>query len=203
MKNTLKIFKLIIGFTSLFLMGLTSAQADDGWYGKLNIGYSSPKSLDVTGDFAGIAIVPAPALPTAFDYKAGVSFGGAIGYQVSMLRLEGEFSINSLDYDILDDLGGITRTEGKSNSFALNGYLDFDMDSVIQPFIGGGLGYNNATLGAFKDKYFSMQGMVGFAYSVNENFVIGVEYRYSTSISGAQYDTMASHNGILSLRANF
>jgi opacity protein-like surface antigen len=58
-------------------------------------------------------------------------------------------------------------------------------------------------MGSTKDKYFAMQGMVGFNFELNENMLVGIEYRYKTSISGALYDTMASHSGILSIRANF
>ncbi len=33
-------------------------------------------------------------------------------------------------------------------------------------------------------------------FELNENMLVGLEYRYKTSISGALYDTMASHSGI-------
>jgi opacity protein-like surface antigen len=202
MTKFFKFTKLLSATSLLFIASLTSAQAD-GWYGKLNLGYTSQKALDVAGQLPVIEIFPAPPLIELFDYKPGISWGGAIGYQMNMLRMEAEFGMNNLNFDMINEFDELTRTNGKSMSFMANGYLDFDMDAVLLPYVGVGVGYSKSTMGSTKDKYFAMQGMVGFNFELNENMLVGIEYRYKTSISGALYDTMASHSGILSIRANF
>jgi len=144
----------------------------------------------------------------AAPYKANLSFdtgfivGGAIGVKGLVhdnVRTELEFAYTSHDPKNWNALstGGTRYTYNVTGNIGVftilaNVWYDFDMDSKITPYIGGGVGVgfvkNNMTLytpaGAGYDilnkstMEFAFQLGTGFKYDITQNMALDVGYRF-------------------------
>jgi outer membrane protein OmpA-like peptidoglycan-associated protein len=166
LKNLLKTSALVALVASL---GMTSAQATDGWYGRVEAGYGFDGNVDIDG--LGEA-----------EFDDGWLADGAIGYAFGRdantgFRLEGELSYR--DNDLADVDANATALAGM-----LNGYIDFNRQGTIQPYLGLGIGYANVELdgggSSIEDSGLAYQGMAGLGFALSPRLTLDVGYKYFT-----------------------
>ncbi len=124
----------------------------------------------------------------------GYNFAGAIGFKLTpQLRLEGELSSMTADFDAIDLSGigtfGLGGDLGSKLAMA-NIYYDFDLNwKKLQPFIGAGVGYGwhdgtiNDLSGFSSDISESASGFAwqvggGLKYNVADDMALIGAYRY-------------------------
>jgi outer membrane protein OmpA-like peptidoglycan-associated protein len=169
----------------------SAAHATEGWYGKIDAGYS------INGDGAS-AIDFTPPTPTGVvpagtiqlnnskdlqkDWMGDVGLGYAF---TNGFRLEGEIGgrFNEIDKDATTGGDDIHAWSGM-----LNGLYDFNRDGVIQPYVGVGVGAARLLTKAYtpavnqsvndEDTVFAYQGLVGVGFKATEQLVLDLGYRY-------------------------
>jgi outer membrane protein OmpA-like peptidoglycan-associated protein len=161
-----------------------------------------------------------------FDTKAGYDFGGILGYDFGMFRLEAEASYrhaSASNYDI----GGTTYTRpalignASALSFMGNALIDLGSDSGVQFFAGGGVGYgrvrNRVSLADRTDNLddrdwgFAWQLLGGVRVPLGDNWDLGLKYRYYdqnhvdlvNSAGTPLRNHFRSHSGLVTLAYNF
>lgn len=154
---------------------------------------------------------------TQYDTSTGYAVGGALGYKLSLLSVEGEFSYrhNSVDQLVIDTSniqasGDIEQWCGFGNVL-----LDFPMSCCFAPYVGVGAGYRHIKPGVNIDE----SSVISFASLVKSakewgvyqvigglNFVVSqplnlqLEYRYVDGWSGIN---CSNHTVDLSARIQF
>lgn len=166
LRNTLVSVSLLLVCTSQFLVA-------DGLYGKVGIGYSMPSKQDVKS-----------ISTNAIDFENGAEIQLAVGYKLESFRFEGEYSYSNFNADKLYYPAGSESIGGsmKVQSLMANAIYDFDIDFVLKPYVGAGLGMSNVawdmTGADDSDTVFTYQVMLGATYAVNEKMNVDVEYKY-------------------------
>lgn len=135
--------------------------------------------------------------PFKFSFDPGFYVGGSFGYKPAptCLRFEAEICyrqnniqdvvVDGTTYKIGGHLGNV--------SYLGNVYLDVNMDSYLNLFVGGGGGYSHnkgscsydktelkalGIAGPFMDQGFAYQVIAGFDYMFCRKIDIGVQYRF-------------------------
>jgi len=128
--------------------------------------------------------------------KPGYDFGGIVGYDFGMFRLEAEASYRRAKVDALSSV--VSNTAGTSItghasalSFMANGLFDLGPDDGLQVYAGGGLGYGHVTaegaavLDPFttfatkgSDNGFAWQLLAGVRYPITGHVDVGLKYRF-------------------------
>ena len=98
----------------------------------------------------------------------------------------------------------------------VNGYLDFENQTALTPYIGAGVGVakvsaNDISIGGVAlsdedDTVFAYQLGVGIGYSVTESLIIDLAYKYFATEDPDFEGTKAeygSHNILFGVRINF
>ncbi|HYD89240.1 MAG TPA: outer membrane beta-barrel protein [Vitreimonas sp.] len=143
----------------LMASAATVANAQEGWYGRLDVGTSIDGEIDDS--------VTSYDLEDDFVASVGAGYGFAGGF-----RAEGAIDYRNNDIDTLAD-------EVKVWSAMANVYYDFNRGGRFQPYLGLGVGYVNAETDAFDDADgWAYQGMAGVGYAMSENAVLDIGYRY-------------------------
>lgn len=139
-----------------------------------------------------------------YDFKNGYDVGARTGYRVGPFRFEGEFNYqhNKLD-DTHNANGSFVNNGGTLNgklnvhSLLVNAFYDFnEVSDNFGVYMGGGvgaasfrlktegsgdpitLGTHTLDVASAKQTRFAYQGMLGFNFNVDSNFVVDVGYRY-------------------------
>lgn len=129
------------------------------------------------------------------EYDTGFLFGGAFGYDFGLLRTEAEFGYRENNIDEFKDISidgiyvGDMSASGKMTtlSYMLNTYIDFENDSSVTPYIGGGVGLADININDLRvndnhfdgdDTVFAYQAAAGLGYDINESLTLDVGYRY-------------------------
>lgn len=160
-----------------FALGFASLSHAAGLYVRGSALYTKPSDLNLTSGTAFKA-----------SLKNNTGVAGAIGYKLSLLRLEAE--LQRISFGTEADpvagtlLAGSSQTVGKvkeTSGFA-NVYVDFPSFFGLGPYVGVGLGYaqvnldslariNSSTTGtrpvvqfSGRDSVFGYQGMAGLQY---------------------------------------
>ena len=130
-----------IALAALMAGAATSAQARDGWYGRLDVGYSIDGELDTSFeykidecDYNECEDLAAAArdsrrrrIDETFDLDDGWMVSGGVGYAYGNgFRAEGELAHRQ--NDIAD-----TDAEVTANSLMINGLYDFNRGGRFQP----------------------------------------------------------------------
>lgn len=143
------------------------AWATEGWYGRLDAGYSVDGALKASGG--------------DFDFDNDWSGHAAAGYAFKngfRVEAEGAYRQN----DLSDIKGDATATAAMANL-----YYDFNRDGAIQPYVGIGVGGAKidvsgaaASLVTFDDNdtVAAYQGMAGVAIPLTDRLDLDVGYRY-------------------------
>ena len=172
MKRTL----LAMVFAMVFMA--TSVQAADrGYYASVKGGLTIASSIDDLG------------VDISFD--PGFNITAALGYDLGMIRVEGEIGYRIFDFDEITVLGipGGLSLDGDVSAltFMGNGYYDFDINSAIKPYVGVGLGFADADveftipgLGTVDvgSTEFAYQFMLGAGIEISPGTDLTAGYRY-------------------------
>ncbi|WP_156500657.1 outer membrane protein, partial [Croceicoccus bisphenolivorans] len=212
--------KVVIGLALASTAMATPALArDDSWYIELDAGVMIPEDTD----FAIIDDGEPTGDGGTVDWDYGTDFGGIVGYDFGMLRLEAEAA-----YKMANDDGADLTEDGESGtlddsdidikfrtlSFMLNGLLDFGPDDGLQGFVGGGVGVARTKLKiadldfSDSDTGFAWQALAGVRAPLSDNVDIGLKYRYfrhdDIKYEGGEVETdLATHSLMLTLGYNF
>jgi outer membrane protein OmpA-like peptidoglycan-associated protein len=191
--------KLVIGMAMASTAIASPALARDGaWYVELDGGPMIVEDIDF--DLPG-----APNAVSA-DHTNGYDFGGLVGYDFGMFRLEAEASYRNADVDQLKiGAAGIPgrnaatiRTNDTRNangdssvlSFMVNALADFGPDDGLQGFVGGGVGvartkFDNVSINTNgpgflddSDSGFAWQLLAGVRAPLTDNIDVGLKYRF-------------------------
>jgi len=149
------------------------AQATEGWYGRLDAGYSVDGELEFNDAGDGIELEN--------DWMAS----GGLGYAFQNgFRAEGELAWrnNDLDEDVVDE-GDV-----QVMSAMLNAYYDFNRGGRFEPYLGLGIGMAevDTQLSAGgglltiddSDNSYAYQGLAGVAIELTERLDLDIGYRY-------------------------
>ena len=218
--------KIVFGFiVCSFLILPAVCFGATGWYGSANVGYAMLSDSDMSASGTdGIDTVTAAA---ELDFDGGYVLGGAIGYTMEKVRIEGEISYQKNDTDSITikrvTLNGVDQ--GLSGSipvnsdvsiftFLVNGYFDFNNDSKFTPYLTAGIGMTNVEVESEDDTVFAYQVGAGVGFAMSETVTLDCRYRY---LGAADYEigdtiegvavkleaSMASHNLTVGLRFAF
>ena len=143
-------------------LGVTSAQADEpGLYLGAGAGVNFANDLDLSGGneldsdigWAGIGTI-------------GLRFGNGL-----RTELEGGYRFND------GDINGISANTKTWNAMA-NFLYDLETGTILEPYIGVGLGAVNAEMANDSEWAFAYQGIAGLAFEVNDWVEPFIDYRY-------------------------
>lgn len=190
--------KLVIGMAMASTAIASPALARDGaWYVELDGGPMIVEDIEFDLPGAPNAVIA--------DHTNGYDFGGLVGYDFGMVRLEAEGSYRNADVkDLVIGSAGIARganttytnsthlSYGDSSvlSFMVNALADFGPDDGLQGFIGGGVGvartkFDNVTVlqsgpGFLddSDSGFAWQLLAGVRAPITDNIDVGLKYRF-------------------------
>jgi outer membrane protein OmpA-like peptidoglycan-associated protein len=190
--------KLVIGMAMASTAIAAPALArDNAWYVELDGGPMIVQDMQFD----------LPNAPNAVraDHTNGYDFGGLVGYDFGMFRLEAEGSYRNADVkELAVGPAGIARGPGTTYnnitspsygdssvlSFMVNGLADFGPDDGLQGFVGGGVGvartkFNNVSLlragpGFLddSDSGFAWQVLAGVRAPLTDNIDVGLKYRF-------------------------
>jgi len=143
----------------LMASAATVANAQEGWYGRFDVG----TSIDGEVDYGFGAF----DLEDGFVASLGAGYGFAGGFR-------GEIAVDHRNNDV-----DLIADEVKVWSAMANLYYDFNRGGRFQPYLGLGVGYANGESDIFEDgDGWAYQGMAGIGYAMSENAVLDVGYRY-------------------------
>jgi opacity protein-like surface antigen len=207
--------KLVIGMAMASTAIASPALARDGaWYVELDGGPMIVE--DIKFDL--------PNAPNAVqaDHHKGYDFGGIVGYDFGMFRLEAEGSYRNADLQQLEiGTAGVARSNGKTIanttlgangdssvlSFMVNALADFGPDDGLQGFLGGGVGVartkfdgvtiNNSGPGFLddSDSGFAWQLLAGVRAPLTDSIDVGLKYRYFNSSNLDLVDSLGRDTG--------
>ena len=122
-----------------------------------------------------------------FD-KNRFMMSGALGYRYNYVRTELEYIWrNKVNQTLKDAEGDPIRQEFKSQSYMLNGYIDFAPFHWITPYVGAGIGYTKLKYSSsypmrpgesYNKKRFTWSVGGGLSVKVTNRFNVDAGYRY-------------------------
>ncbi|NQW02387.1 MAG: OmpA family protein [Rhodospirillales bacterium] len=159
------------------LAPVLSFAAEKGPYVSGALGFSQPGDTDIKG--AGINTEGDSDLGYGLSAAVGNAFGNG-------WRAEGEINYRKTAVDSLGNASGAGDISGAG--LMINGYYDFNRDSVWTPYVGAGIGralisYNGVSpVGSSRidddDWVFAYQAIGGVSYKLQDQASIFSEYRY-------------------------
>jgi outer membrane protein OmpA-like peptidoglycan-associated protein/outer membrane protein W len=173
------------------LMALASggaAQATEGWYGRVDAGYSTDGDLDFQDSGPGYE------LDDDGLWGIGAGYAYANGF-----RLEAAYT--ELESDMINKLTGPTPFGVTSSALMANLYYDFNRGGWFEPYIGIGAGVTDFDFSgsptAAADTAFAWQALAGVAIGLTQQLDLDIGYRYLEAddvdfeefgIGGQQFD---------------
>ena len=188
---------LIVFVTVLILSG--NADAKHRKKNRTKPRTQNSKSTGNTGFYvgvnAGLNLLSDSALqnntPLGIDYDLGYRFGGFVGYDFGLLRLDAEIAYKANDPSNLITPTGPVPTTGSTTAltYMVNGYIDIPTKMSLEPYLGVGIGFANISLesniaGPFpviaddSDTVFAYQLSAGVGYAVTRSTTVTLGYRY-------------------------
>jgi opacity protein-like surface antigen len=124
------------------------------------------------------------------NYGSGYTFGGVLGYDFGMLRLDAEVAYRDNDIEVI----GISA-EGSTSalSYMINGYFDIPTHLAVKPYLGGGIGFatvsvNDANIPGIppfpapvaddSDSVLAYQLSAGVGLEISRTTTLTLGYRY-------------------------
>jgi outer membrane protein OmpA-like peptidoglycan-associated protein len=173
-----------VALAALMASTAGAAYATEGWYGRVDAGYSIDGDIDF-----GTAT-------TDYDLENDWSEHLGLGYAFDNgFRFEGELAHR---YNDFGDDATPALSDGNVHAWSamLNGYYDFNRGGNVQPYIGVGVGAARLNVSAVgpsfgslhdEDTVLAYQGMAGIAFDLTEQWALDVGYRYFVA-NGAEFD---------------
>jgi len=199
-----------------------------GPYASFFVGVTAPRDSDVTT----FNFVTGSTFNDRVEFDPGINLGGTFGYDLGMVRVEGEVSYKNTEIrSITDQADGFSfgNPDGNLNPLAMmfNAFYDLHNNSAVTPYWGGGIGFAalhiSDTFGtdaggpvllypADDATVFAYQAGAGLEIALNRQLSLDLGYRYFGT-SKARFDSNAttitttlkleSHNGVVGLRMKF
>jgi len=182
---------IIIAAVALAGLVPLGAAAGEGAYATINLGAAFTQDATNAGSASAISIES--------EFDTGVFVSGAAGYRWAQgVAVEGEILYSKADIDKLrlNNAGGTgaslasIRFDGDVSTvgFMVNGAYNHDTGTQWTPFIKGGVGVakisvnditaNGTLIADDDDTVFAYQIGAGVDFAVNDQFGIGLAYRY-------------------------
>ena len=200
-----KIVRISLAAAAVLGLVATPALSADatGPYAGGNLGFVSLGDADssTAGTISGGAFTDAPFTSNEnFEYETGFGASGVLGYDLGAVRVEGEVAWRRTDIEKIEvkdatgslraiyDVTGVTEpelpTRTKILSGMVNGWLDLDLASPVQPFIGGGAGVARVSSDNSSDTVFAWQVGAGVGYPISPTVTLQAGYRYFKTAEG-------------------
>ena len=168
------------------LLAPATANATEGWYGKVDASYSFDGDFKLT---PGTAIGAQPVFNGSKDLKDGWGGDVGLGYATTgMPRFELELGDRFNKVKPTGNPNGLLQGKVHAYTAMLNGYLDFNKTGVVQPYVGVGVGYGSLlakarTIGSNQvldgtDGGFAYQALAGLGLALSERLTADLGYRY-------------------------
>lgn len=150
----------------------------------------------VRGDL-GVALSDADNQP---DTEDAFALGGGLGYRFNeMFRIDATFD-GAFDYDF----GGAFGNNIDAYSVMGNVYFDLPLSWIVQPYIGGGIGWGEVDGGSFDDDGVAFAGMAGVTYDLSSNMAIDLGYKFRyIDVNAGPVDYWTDHSFRGGLRFSF
>jgi len=198
--------KKIVVLTALLIScSAVGAMAAQGPYLSLNAGITMPTDSDISEGGESVEI----------KYDTGYAIGAALGFNFGAGRLEGELGYKAADTDEVSVSGlGSASLDGDLSvlSFMANGYLDFNVNPTVKPYLMAGIGMANVTFDSNDldvdddDTVFAYQAGAGVGFALNDKITLDLSYRYmgtqDPEIEGVDVE-YGSHNILAGVRVQF
>ena len=175
-------FKTTVALATLLAGASGAAYATEGWYGRVDAGYSFEGQIDYEGIEAEMENDWVEDLGLGYAFQNGFRLEGEIAHRFNQTTV---------------DLGIFGVGEGDTHAWSamVNVYYDFNHGGAVQPYVGLGVGAarlntNQEFFLAFIDDQstaFAYQGAVGIAFAVSDQLSLDVGYRYFAT-EGAELD---------------
>ncbi|MBU1042024.1 MAG: porin family protein [Proteobacteria bacterium] len=231
MKKTQLVFLTTLALVATLAMGTAFAADKGGVYIGVKGGYEYKDHNDASVQDSTAAATNQNATKSWSD-KSGYTVGGAIGYNfVGMglpLRAEAEylyhdqFKYNATNGTAATSTGTFTSKIDIHTVFA-NFYYDIKTSTAFTPYVGAGLGvawinqkidstFPGGTSGNYDTTNFAWNLGAGVGYSLTDNIVVDLGYRYSNFGDAKKYESgtltfqpkdLTSHEALLGLRYQF
>lgn len=202
----------IVAIAAHLSAAATADDRDPGYYANLGASYIKVEKIS----FVDTAVSAGTSDLSAAD---GIDFVGSVGYLYeSGLRTELEISFRSNGVDdaiaipAAVSLAGEQETDMRALGGMLNMLYDFETDSRVLPFVGGGLGVadvnarNERAGWTDSDTAVAFQGLAGVEVALSGDLLLHGGYRFfatsgaAVGIGGSDYRT---HNIELGLDFRF
>jgi outer membrane protein OmpA-like peptidoglycan-associated protein len=179
----IKQLKHTIALAALIAALPMAANATEGWYGRVDAGYSIDGSVE-TG-------------PTDFDLDDDwlADIGVGYGFQ-NGVRAEAELGYRTNEVDLTDE-------DAEALSLMANVFYDFNRGGRWQPYLGVGVGYAQVDSADDDDANFAYQGLAGIGYEMTDQLTLDVGYRYFSipeielaGVDDAEYEHQAVTVGL-------
>ncbi|WP_158587762.1 outer membrane protein, partial [Henriciella mobilis] len=186
------------------------AVAQDGWYGRADLGYTFDGTLDhdaepgslysLGGDSDLDGGLPGISAGIGYGFENGFRIEGVAGWRAGSLDPDGVINggppvdTASLFFDPGSD-GKISVID-----FMVNGLYDFMPESSFNPYVGAGVGIsqvkakafslraadvggNTSTVNGFSDEdaVLAYQFLAGIGYDITEQLILDIGYKYYTT----------------------
>jgi opacity protein-like surface antigen len=167
------------GFLALMLAGIClipSLSQADTLYLSGNLGGSEPNDSQY--------IVNGTKYNNAISYKEGVAYGGSIGLRGDGYRLEAAYGHQQNKADkFFITTPAASDDKISISSYMVNGYLEMDQDSSIDPYVMTGIGMANMktsgpTMIPANSTVFAWQFGIGAGIKVMDHLLIDLGFRY-------------------------
>lgn len=221
MKKSIFAFFCCLAAVGVFGVNATAAvgpyfsiQGGATWVQDADFDYDLPSPFSISGES---------------EFDTGFNIGLAGGYDYGLARLEAEVAYRENDFDKLKanisgfgspldgTFEGSVDGEINSLSFMVNGFLDFENETSVTPYLGAGLGVANVEVKGDDfddddDTVFAYQFAAGLAFAVSPYLSLDLGYRYFATedpefdddVVGASYDNeYQTHNASLGLRMTY
>jgi OmpA-OmpF porin, OOP family len=177
LKRTLALAALMTTAASV----TTVANATEGWYGRIDGGYSVGGSVE--GDLDDTFSATTYDFDLENDWMASAGIGYA--YQ-NGFRLEGEFAYRQNDWGptaVDDPVDDTIEGDATAMSLMANLIYDFNRGGTFQPYLGLGVGAAKVELDietgdSADDTGLAYQGLAGVGISLSPRLVLDIGYRY-------------------------
>ena len=171
------------GFLAIVLAGIClipSLSLADTPYVSVSFGGSEPNDSKY--------IIDGVKYKNAIVFKESMTYGGAIGLRGDGYRLEAAYGHQQNDVDKVK-INAATQVKATSDdkvsisSYMVNGYLDMDQDSKIDPYVMTGIGLANIkasgpTMFPANSTVFAWQLGMGASIQVADHLLIDLGFRY-------------------------
>lgn len=165
------------------LLAVSPVAAEGSWYADVFAGFGET-------DDTSFGVLGTSTIATTFD--SNFAYGVTFGYDFdNAWRVEGELTRREADVDThdLDGGGAIAGSFGEGNSTAIfaNIFYDFENDSRVTPYVGGGIGTVQVDYANFgvpglaalddDDDVFGFQLAAGIAVDINDTVAFRTDLR--------------------------